>query len=394
MQTQSTPIHVSLWHKDFWLLSLANMLMSIPVYMLIPVLPLWLRQSWGLAGCHAALLTGVYCIGLFSLGTFSSFLIHKFQRGKVCLLFAALMSVCFAAMYYLHGFTDVRPGFMFACMAVLRFVLGAVFGIAHIMLASTLIVDRCESFLRTEANHSAAWFFRFSLSLGPVMSVVIYGMFGYGMVLLVAAVCCLLSMLLIKLAGVPFKAPEETRRVFSLDRFFLPQGIWLFINQIMVMASVGILLSMESTVLFYGILMLGFFLALLAQKFVFVNAELRSEILTGLFFIACAVLLMLCRKGGMAAFLTPVFIGMGTGLTGSRFLLFFLKLGNHCQRGTSQTTFFLSWEAGLSAGLSAGYLLQCGNEHALLYISLALVAVSFVMYQFFTHSWYIRHKNR
>jgi hypothetical protein len=42
------------------------------------------------------------------------------------------------------------------------------------VLASTLIIDVCESFQRTEANHSAGWFARFSLSLGPMLSLVLY----------------------------------------------------------------------------------------------------------------------------------------------------------------------------------------------------------------------------
>ena len=29
MNTQNTPVHVNLWHKDFWVLSLADMLLAV-----------------------------------------------------------------------------------------------------------------------------------------------------------------------------------------------------------------------------------------------------------------------------------------------------------------------------------------------------------------------------
>ena len=39
MDTQNTPIHIRLWHKDFWVLALANLLLTTAVYMLIIALP-------------------------------------------------------------------------------------------------------------------------------------------------------------------------------------------------------------------------------------------------------------------------------------------------------------------------------------------------------------------
>ena len=45
MNTQNTPVHVRLWHRDFWLMAISNMLLSVAVYMLIPTLPVWLAQE-------------------------------------------------------------------------------------------------------------------------------------------------------------------------------------------------------------------------------------------------------------------------------------------------------------------------------------------------------------
>ncbi|MBR5749352.1 MAG: MFS transporter, partial [Prevotella sp.] len=84
----------------------------------------------------------------------------------------------------------------------------------------------------------------------------------------------------------------------------------------------------------------------------------------------------------------------GLGIIGSRFLLFYIKLSRHCQRGTAQSTFFLAWEFGLALGIGMGYgLLELQTEVAL-HVALCITVVALLLYHFFTHGWYLRHKNR
>jgi hypothetical protein len=91
---------------------------------------------------------------------------------------------------------------------------------------------------------------------------------------------------------------------------------------------------------------------------------------------------------------SPVFVGLGVGIIGSRFLLFFIKLSRHCQRGTSQSTCFLGWETGLSLGVGLGYLVFYKQPDLLIYTALALTIAALLMYHFFTHAWFVRNKNR
>ena len=44
MNTQNTPVHITLWHKGFWLLSFANLFVTMSVYALVPTMPSWLMQ--------------------------------------------------------------------------------------------------------------------------------------------------------------------------------------------------------------------------------------------------------------------------------------------------------------------------------------------------------------
>ena len=282
----------------------------------------------------------------------------------------------------------------FSVILLQRLALGATFGIAQMILSSTLIIDTCESFQRTEANHAASWFSRFALSLGPLAGLVIGRQTGFSMVVLTAMGCAAAAILLIMLVHFPFRAPEEDTPTFSLDRFLLPQGWPLFLNLLMITIVMGMLMSVGLSEQFYAMMMTGFLLALLAQRFVFRDAELKSEVVSGLVLMGAALLMMLTRHQAIVSFAAPTFISFGIGIIGSRFLLFFIKLSRHCQRGTSQSTFMLAWESGIAFGLGIGYALLEGNQEQVLQLSLDITVVALLFYNFMTHNWFLKHKNR
>ena len=157
---------------------------------------------------------------------------------------------------------------------------------------------------------------------------------------------------------------------------------------------IGLVMTIETTVLFYVMIMAGFLLALLSEKFVFADADLKSETVTGLIVIGTALLLILNRQYTVAVYIAPFLIGFGIGIIGSRFLLFFIKLSRHCQRGTSQSTFMLAWESGITLGISLGYGYFYGNRAQLIICCLVLTVVSLFLYNLFVHPWYMKHRNR
>ena len=392
MNTQNTPVHIRLWHRDFWLMAVANLLLTMSVYMLIPVMPGWLMQTENLTLQETGLIMGAFGVGIFLFGYFTSYLVQRFRRNMACVWAVLLMAVLLGWLYYL----DLQKSqfFDFPVLLVQRLALGAAFGVAQMILASTLIIDTCESFQRTEANHSASWFARFALSLGPMTGILVERLFGFSSVLLAAIGCALLAVIFILMVHFPFRTPEENVRVVSLDRFFLPQGFPLTLNLMLVTFIIGLLLSTTVSELFYMMVMVGFLVAILAQRFMFRDADLKSEVVTGLFMIGVALLMMLTRQQTVVTFAAPMFIGFGLGIIGSRFLLFFIKLSRHCQRGTAQSTFFLAWESGLAFGIGCGYgLLELHVNHVL-QLSLCLTVAALLSYHFLIHGWYIRHKNR
>jgi len=380
-------------------MSIANLLLTMAVTMLIPILPVWLKISAGLDSQQVGIVMASFAIGLFLPGAFCSYLVQQYRRNVVFLVCVLILAVSMILPFFrlpaLH---------LFPMIVVWRMGQGVVYGLAQMVLVSTLIIDTCESHQRTEANHSATWFGRFALSIGPMSALLLIRLSNTISpssipvspnstlsVFFLALVCCLVAVILVLFIRFPFRIPEDRMHLLSLDRFFLVAGWPLFLNLILVTTAIGLLMSLNVTIEAYGMVMVGFLLALIAQRFVFQDADLKSEVVSGLILIGTSLVILLASR--YSPLTTPI-LGLGLGLVGSRFLLFFVKLSRHCQRGTSQSTFMLAWEGGLAIGLGLGYYAFSGQPMILLLTAFILTALALLLYVLWTHNWFFKHKNR
>lgn len=391
MDTQNIPVHVRLWNKHFWLLAMANLLLVMSSYMLVATIPLRMEVR-GYSILQIALVMGAFFIGIYLFGSLSGYLVQRYRRKNVFNLSILLLLAVTGVLYYLSSLP--YNSFDYMLLVGLRFMQGAFYGLSQLVLLSTLIIDTVEAVHRTEANHAATWFGRFALSLGPLAGIYVYQSMNFGSVLILSCICLLVAFVFVNLIRFPFRMPSEDYSRFSFDRFLLKGSHWLFVNVVLVTSVVGVLLSIEHTPRFYGMMMSGFVIAILAERFVFADADLRSEATTGMIVIGIAVLLMITRRQESVSYIVPILIGLGVGLLGSRFLLFFIKMSDHCQRGTSQSTFLLAWETGIGIGLVLSYGLFHLEQPLVLWVCLGILAASLILYDTFIHSWYIKHKHR
>ena len=391
MDTQNIPVHVRLWNKHFWLLAMANLLLVMSSYMLVATIPLRMEVR-GYSILQIALVMGVFFVGIYLFGSLSGYLVQRYRRKNVFNLSILLLLAVTGVLYYLSSLP--YNSFDYMLLVGLCFMQGSFYGLSQLVLLSTLIIDTVEAVHRTEANHAATWFGRFALSLGPLAGIYVYQSMNFDSVLILSCICLLVAFVFVNLIRFPFRMPSEDYSRFSFDRFLLKGSHWLFVNVVLVTSVVGVLLSIEHTPRFYGMMMLGFVIAILAERFVFADADLRSEATTGMIVIGIAVLLMITRRQESVSYIVPILIGLGVGLIGSRFLLFFIKMSDHCQRGTSQSTFLLAWETGIGIGLVLSYGLFHLEQPLVLWFCLGILAASLILYDTFIHSWYIKHKHR
>ena len=93
MNTQNTTVHIRLWHSEFWLMAIANLLLSMSVTMLIPTLPLWMTQALHFSTDEVGLLMGAFALGLFLPGVFCSYLVQQRRRNLVFVWSVLLLGV-------------------------------------------------------------------------------------------------------------------------------------------------------------------------------------------------------------------------------------------------------------------------------------------------------------
>lgn len=373
-----------LWHREFWLVALAEMAVSASVYVFLPVLPNYLL-SQGI-GSKTTLVFLAFAVGLYLCGGFIDRWIEVYRRNHVCLLGIFLMALLEVGLYL---FPQLHSP---SALLAVSFALGACYGLAQMVLLSTLVIDKAESFQRTEANYIVSWFNRLALSVGPLLGILVYGLLHLHYTPLLAAGCSGIALLLVASVKFPFKAPDESHSWFSADRFFLLRGFPLYLNLALFTFAMGLLLCHVFSFHYFSMLMAGFFLAILAEKYVFVNADLKSEAVAGSLLLIVSALIRMTRTEYTAFMAAAILAGIGIGILGSRYLLFFIKLSRHCERGTSQSTFFLGWETGLALGLATGYALSSdlwANR-----LALGVVLVALLAYLYWVHPWYLKHKNR
>lgn len=389
MDTQNTKIHIRLWNRDFWRLALACLLLASAAYMMIPVLPDMLSSHFSCIEIGAVM--AIPALGLIAVGGFCSFFVQHYRRGRVC---------CFSILVFILTLIGISTmnieadGVSLTMLLLLRFLMGASFGLAEMIILSTLILDTCESFYRTEANHSVTWFYRMSLCIGPMVALVTTLLRGNQSVFISAMGFAVSAMLMIFTVNFPFRQPDDTFSIWSFDRFFLLDGWILTLNMALISLTTGIVLSMPLSLTSYAMFMVGFLIALLSQRFVFQDADLKSEIVSGLILQGASLLIFYTKDSMAINYIFPVLFSIGMALCTSRFLLFFIKMSRHCQRSTSQSTYIVVWETGLALGLGAGLAFMSDALETKILTSLSLIVVALILYNVYTHKWYMQNKNR
>lgn len=345
--------HIDLHHKDFKKLCVANFLFAVSTYMMLPVLLLWTNDILDFDRCQGALGILAFGIGTFSFGGFCSYLIQRYRRNKVCILSMLLLALTSVALAYYsqelpHHFSQKEiSGIVFA----LRFLSGAFFGLAFLILNSTLIVDCCESANRTRANVVSLWFYRFAVVVGPLLGFLMYKETGIVNTMYYSALVAVISVGILSSVQFPFKAPDETVRLFCLDRFFNPSSYPLIFMTIAVAKVMGITLVSCKEASCFFLLLLGFVIAIGVRSFMAKAKSNHAFVYISMLILAFGIF-CLSYESSVGYVLT----GYGVAALSSALQVLFINVGDHCQRGTSQSTYILSFELGIAAGCSVSLI--------------------------------------
>lgn len=369
-----------LWTGNMILLALSHFLLYASLYIMLPVLPLWIVRQWDCSYAEAGGAVAIFGLAMFLPGPFNSYLIDTFKRKSVC-FWAMLLFVAATLLYpYVAAI---------GLVILLRAVQGGLFGVVTMTTGSTLVIDVTASRRRTDANIAFAWIGRFGMAVGLALGTYIYPYWDFVHVVYASVALGAVALLLIPGIKVSFRAPLNPP-LLSLDRFILPRTLWPGVNMMMISFIFGILIAHIYSELFYICILIGFLLALILSRTLLVRISGRSEVELGEAALIGGLFLLIFSNSLQNSYIAGVLLGMGIGVSVSRFFVKMISLPMHCERGTGNNTYQLFWELGVLGGFLFENMWAEKHPDTIYWICIGICAVSLVMYETFTHPWYYR----
>ena len=361
------------WNSRYIMMCIMNLLMTATVFMQFP---LYVSYSNPLVTLFSV---SMFVLGMFLPGPFNAYLVDRYRRKGVCEL--SLMAFIAASFNILFASNLVT-------LTVVRLVQGASFGLFQMSLGGTLINDLSISKRRTATDYFFTWFGLFGIPVGVILSTCFRGSSYEPYIPYVFIGMPVLVLMMLLSVRVPFRAPNKVP-VLSLDRFFQPRAAVLILNLIPTAIIPGMFVTGTYPYILLTMMCAGLVVGFMVHRIFFVEADYRADSVAGYLLVICAMFMLLNPGETRILYVAFIFLGVGIGWVESRILLYFLKMSEHCQRGTLQQTFVLMLYVGIALGFYLGTL---PLNHYILVIILAVA--SLILFLLVTQPWFRRIKGR
>lgn len=383
---------IKLWTVHFMRICVANLLLFISLYVLFPVLSVEMADRLGVPVAQTGVIFLFFTLGMFLIGPFHAYLVDAYKRKYVCMFAAVLMVVATIGYAFITNLTE---------LILLSTVQGLVFGIGT-TAGITLAIDVTNSTLRSAGNVSFSWTARLGMLLGIILGVWLYQSHTFQDLLTVSVITGLVGILVLSGVYVPFRAPIVTK-LYSFDRFLLLRGWVPAINLILITFVSGLLIplvhpflndfvlgNMGIPVPFFVSTVLGYIFSLFFARLFFFKEKTLRLVIIG---IGLEMVAMFLLNTNLSIGISSVCLGLGLGLTMPEFLMMFVKLSHHCQRGTANTTHLLASEVGISLGIATACYMELDTDK-MLYTGQMVASIALLFFVLVTYPYYIKKKVR
>ena len=383
---------VKLWTVHFMRICVANLLLFISLYVLFPVLSVEMADRLGVPVAQTGVIFLFFTLGMFLIGPFHAYLVDAYKRKSVCIFSFALMVAATVGYAFVTNITE---------LILLSTVQGLAFGIAT-TAGITLAIDITNSTLRSAGNVSFSWVARLGMILGIILGVWLYQSYSFQNLLSVSVITGAAGILVVSGVYVPFRAPIVTK-LYSFDRFLLLRSWVPAINMILITFVPGLLIPLVHPFLndsvlgttgipvpFFAGVGIGYLVSLFLARLFFMKEKTLRLVIIG---IGLEMLAMSLLNVTASVVAPSILLGLGLGLIMPEFLVMFVKLSHHCQRGTANTTHLLASEIGISLGIAAACCMDMDTDK-MLYVGQMVASIALVFFVIVTYPYYIRKKVR
>lgn len=350
-----------LFTRSYICILAANFLLYFGFWLLIPVLPFYLKENYHSPEAVLGAVLSCYTVSELCVRPFSGYLMDAFPR-KPIYIFCYFLGAAIFVGYMLSATLTM--------FVILRTLHGVAFGGVSVG-GNTVAVDIMPSSRRGEGLGYYGLMNNTAMALGPMVGLFMHGRVSYEMIFIAGFCASAVGLVLASMVKTKPK-PIVRRPPVSLDRFILLKGIPASIALLLLSIPYGATTNFvamyakeigitANTGFFFTIMAFGMGVSrLLAGKKVD-QGYITQCIHFGFYpVIAAFVILGVCRfvipvSVGAATtlfFVVPMLLGFGFGLMFPAFNTLYINLAPNSQRATATSTYLTAWDVGLGIGIA------------------------------------------
>lgn len=386
-----------LWSGSYLKVWTANFLLYFSFMLLTPLFPLYLSETFDADKQMIGMVLSGYTLTALLMRPFSGYLVDSFSRKKVLVISFFIFFILFV------GYPISASLWMFALVRTLH---GFPFGAATVA-NSTVAIDVLPSSRRAEGIGYYGLSNNVATAIAPTMALLIYGATkGYDLLFVLAILIAGLALWCNSTLKLTLR-PTVERPPLSLDRFILLKA-W---RQILCMICFGFSYGIISTYvaiygkeelgitggtgLFFMLLSVGLILSRLTGSRTLRQGRITHNATLGTLVSLVGYLLFAAVHNSWGYYGAALVFGLGNGHMFPAFQTMFLNLASNDQRGTANSTLFVSWDTGVGLGVLVGGVVaeHCGYQAAF-WVMWAANLAGVALYLLCAKGDYLRNKLR
>lgn len=380
-----------LWTRDFALIGIANLLMAIAFYFLLPTLPLYLKDSLKASQSQVGLVLAFYTIAALIIRPFVGYALDSFGRKTIYLISFILFSMLFMG-YPLAS--------SIALMIAIRFLHGLTWGSLSTS-GSTIAVDLIPVSRRGEGISLFGLSMTIAMAIGPLIAISILGKTSFFGVFVIASTISILGLLLAVFVRFPVYKTNPENQKFSLKRLIEKSSIPLSINMLIITITYGGILSFAALYAkeigignsgpFFLLLAAGIGLSRFFSGKIFDRVGPYKIVVIGLLILISGFPVLSFLKNVIGFHFAAVVIGLGFGIVMPTFQAMINNLVKPDRRGAANSTYFTSFDLGIGIGMVlTGFLSEKIGLSNAFFISSMIISAALVVFLAYSYVYYKR----
>lgn len=335
----------------------ANFALFFAFYLLTPLLPLYLSETFGATKDMIGLVLSGYTLTALLCRPFSGYFIDSFPRKRVLMICYAAFAIFFA------GYLAAGTLLLFTIVRTLH---GGPFG-AVTVANSTVAIDVLPSSRRNEGIGYYGLSNNLAMAIAPTFAIYIYTItHNFELLFWLALIIAVLGWLVDSTVTINRQPSAVKPQKISLDRFFLERGWLLGVNMVFFGFCFGV---MSNYLAIYGkqvlgmtggtgtwfmLCSIGLILSRLQGGKALRQGRLTHNASEGMVISLIGYTLFIAMPNMVGYYCSALLIGLGNGHMWPAFQNMMISMAHHNERGTANSTILISWDVGMGLGVMAG----------------------------------------